>query len=444
MPSANASSHAFPLRAHPHLYEINTWMWLDQLSARLGRSISLADAPGDQMWVNLGQLVRERVADRSGSFLPTDVSAVTYDLQDLTPGGHNLMANDLAVNSATGQAVPDCPPCCGVPEYSLIFAPDPILLIIDGVDYPGIEGTNACTEGTVNLSADFSIWDSDDASIAVLSKEKAQGVGVGSTSGYAQGDVQIWGGECGCSYEYVQPTVPMNVRPVISGPNTVWYFNGFSPSGYATSIQLTSSGGSNTTWNITGGANKISLSATTGSSTTITSSGSAFSSAVGDISVTATASGQTSAPFPITSRTPYSLSPGSIQTSCDSTYGYSTFITYTIQDQLLTPLPSGVPLNENWTTAVVNDYSGANWTRQVPGNLTTTGSTFADHIEGMNLSASPKPVPTCNGSSTAVQHWGQEWLIGSLTIGSGTLVQTDTLQKYIGYAAHLGIVSPVP
>jgi hypothetical protein len=55
MPSTNPSSLAFPMRAHPHLYEINTWAWLDQLSARLGRSISLGDVP-DAEWDALANL----------------------------------------------------------------------------------------------------------------------------------------------------------------------------------------------------------------------------------------------------------------------------------------------------------------------------------------------------------------------------------------------------
>src|SRR5271163_934789 len=29
----------FSYRAHPHLYEINTWVWLEELSARHGRSL---------------------------------------------------------------------------------------------------------------------------------------------------------------------------------------------------------------------------------------------------------------------------------------------------------------------------------------------------------------------------------------------------------------------
>jgi hypothetical protein len=45
----------FAIRAHPHLYEINTWAWLEQLSARLGRRITLADVP-DAEWDSLAEL----------------------------------------------------------------------------------------------------------------------------------------------------------------------------------------------------------------------------------------------------------------------------------------------------------------------------------------------------------------------------------------------------
>jgi hypothetical protein len=47
MPEAtNPPANPLPrLRSHPHLYEINTWSWLERLSARLGRTIKLADVP---------------------------------------------------------------------------------------------------------------------------------------------------------------------------------------------------------------------------------------------------------------------------------------------------------------------------------------------------------------------------------------------------------------
>ena len=34
-----------PWRRYPLLYEINTWVWLNELSAQMGRRLSLADVP---------------------------------------------------------------------------------------------------------------------------------------------------------------------------------------------------------------------------------------------------------------------------------------------------------------------------------------------------------------------------------------------------------------
>ena len=33
--------------AHPFIYEINTWPWLDELSRRCGRRVELGDVPGE-------------------------------------------------------------------------------------------------------------------------------------------------------------------------------------------------------------------------------------------------------------------------------------------------------------------------------------------------------------------------------------------------------------
>src|SRR5580700_2951994 len=48
-------SPPFPIRNYPHLYEINTRSWLEQLSAKLGRRITLAEVP-DSEWDALEQV----------------------------------------------------------------------------------------------------------------------------------------------------------------------------------------------------------------------------------------------------------------------------------------------------------------------------------------------------------------------------------------------------
>jgi hypothetical protein len=54
MPNPKAPD-GFSYRPHPHLYEINTWVWLEQLSADLGRPIALHDVP-DEQWERLQKL----------------------------------------------------------------------------------------------------------------------------------------------------------------------------------------------------------------------------------------------------------------------------------------------------------------------------------------------------------------------------------------------------
>ncbi len=55
MTPSKPSEKPFALRLHPHLYEINTWAWLEKLSARAGRLIKLGDIP-DAEWDALARL----------------------------------------------------------------------------------------------------------------------------------------------------------------------------------------------------------------------------------------------------------------------------------------------------------------------------------------------------------------------------------------------------
>jgi hypothetical protein len=54
MPSIKTSPQ-FSIRANPNLYEINTWAWLEKLSAQSGRTLMLDDVP-DSEWDALAQL----------------------------------------------------------------------------------------------------------------------------------------------------------------------------------------------------------------------------------------------------------------------------------------------------------------------------------------------------------------------------------------------------
>jgi hypothetical protein len=186
-----------------------------------------------------------------------------------------------------------------------------------------------------------------------------------------------------CRYYNVPTPGTVNVSPTISGPNTVWWFNGQNPSGYATSITLAATGGNGVTWSVIAGAAEVNIQPT-GNTVAVTSSGSTFSSSVGDVQITAHVNSETSAPFHITTRTPYRLANKQTNPSCNSGFGYEDAISYNIQDQLFTNVPSTLPWNEAWTTSLVDDDAPTdNWSLFGRPALTPGSGTFLiDDITG--------------------------------------------------------------
>jgi len=158
-----------------------------------------------------------------------------------------------------------------------------------------------------------------------------------------------------------------------------------------------------------------------------------------------TVAGITSDAYHLTVRAPYDLLQGTVTHQSDASFVYVTNLNYTMRDQFGTQLPSGVPVNEQWTTGVVVDYSGMDWRRSSPTGFSPSVAGFADIIQGETPEHTPTPsAPGSPLGTTAVYHWGQDWFIGSTNPGSGSRVQSDTLQKYIDHAAHASIVSPNP
>ncbi len=416
--------------------------------------------PGETSAIDFRRLRDDQVPDVTGHALPRELLSGqvlwTWHSGAALVGRVNTMSlsKGLASNMSCGRCC-DCPSTASI-SLSPFSSTGPVGGFVQEVPWE-TDSDNCNGPRSFPLPPSWVTWSSSNTAVApvdssgmvsCLSSGFAQIAGNGTVS-FGQIDNSREPGSDGCFF-CVQVNAPsegdadVTVVPTITGPDTVWYFGGANPAGYQTSITLRSDGGPSTTWTVTAGANKVNLSTTTGSQTTVTSTGTAFSSSLGDIKITATAAVASSAPFAITSRTPNRLLAGQTVHQCDPTFGYIDFLNYTIQDNLLTSLPADVPLNERWSTGVVNDYNGTNWRRGAEGTFTATGSSFADMIGGEALSLPPVPVPACVGDATAVQHWGQEWRIGSLTIGVGRRVQIDKLQKFVNHGEHQQIVTPAP
>lgn len=173
------------------------------------------------------------------------------------------------------------------------------------------------------------------------------------------------------------------------------------------------------------------------------------SAKLNDVSITATVNELTSAPFGLTVRAPYALATDSNQRTpvyfSDPTFVWETDIYYQVLDNLFTPMPVTLPLNEYFTTAIIPDYSGTNWNHGDAGcGQMEPDATFHDEIQGEYSYYTPQPVYRTNWTGVKVIHWGQDWHIGTCTIGSGPRVQSDIIQKWTDHALHTSIVSPAP
>ncbi len=113
-----------------------------------------------------------------------------------------------------------------------------------------------------------------------------------------------------CPISRPQTTAGTNVKPTISGPNTLWWFKGLSVgvSGYSSQVNLTASAssGSSYQWSIASGSDKVQIQGSAQSSTVAISS-IGQSTAANDVSITVTVAGVVSNPFHLTVKAPYKL-----------------------------------------------------------------------------------------------------------------------------------------
>ncbi len=129
----------------------------------------------------------------------------------------------------------------------------------------------------------------------------------------------------------------------------------------------------------------------------------------------------------------------------DAMSGYKSEIHYRIEDQFNRVLPRRVEINEKWTSNVVADFPGTTWSRPAEGSATVNPADWADRVSGPPIALGPNPVPQNPQNplgNTKVIHWDGEWYVGSLVIGMGVKVQTNTWQSYRDHARHENVVSP--
>jgi len=409
---------------------------------------------GETAYFDLRKLRDEQTPDRTGRNLPRTLDRGQFYWGVVaTPGGGQVIGRaEVVSRSARVVSSYSCPTCCPPTGPYGGFAPQAYGVLISDFAPTGSNGEMLDCYGNVYWQNIY--WytlTTNNSAVATADSETYELYGEGAGSTYVVGHFwQIeWefyesenGGACR-EWDYLpSDSAPVDVHPKITGSHTLWWFNGETVSGYATNITLsTSTIGNSYHWEAVTGGSKVSLTSDGSDSITLTSAGK--SDSANDVGIQVTIDGQVSDQFNITVYAPNDLLQGTVTTTSDSTWGYATHLNYYIRDQFTTQLSSGVPVNEQWTTGIFDDYTGNNWRRGSPHGFTTVSiAAFSDLIQGEESNRTPTPIGP--GTGTAVYHWGQDWYVGSTTPGSGRRVQSDTLQKYTAHAEHQNIVTPSP
>ena len=146
--------------------------------------------PDEQMWIDVGKLIREHVQDKNGNVLPADLTSGSYEFRDLTNTGiGSLFEGKVIYDKTYGHVAYGCAECCGfgetVPWYNPIGVPI-YTAVADGVN-----ALNSCTNIFEDESSSFyNNWSSANTAIATVDKYGTHtGVAQGSTTSKTQGSL---------------------------------------------------------------------------------------------------------------------------------------------------------------------------------------------------------------------------------------------------------------
>lgn len=170
--------------------------------------------PHEQMWVDVGKLIHNQVPDKNGLMLPSDLMMGSYELEDLTDRGlGNLFEGKVTLDKTFGQAAYGCATCCGYEAPHMYW--DPISLLLGVGSNQDVWALDSCSSTDVSVIGYItpSSWGTGNHAIATANGRTITGMGVGSTTNFAQGNLIIGGPETKrCNPVQINPSGPVNVQ----------------------------------------------------------------------------------------------------------------------------------------------------------------------------------------------------------------------------------------
>ena len=166
--------------------------------------------PGQQLWLDVGRLIRDQVPDSDGHTLPPDTMTGSYELRDLDHATVGLLyEGKLVIDKTYGHAAYGCGSCCGYTTPELV--PDPYTGP-PGLDYTEVmQCIEQCSGDTVDVAESASGWQSSNTAVATLPNITLHTVAVGNATGSATIQLEATHPAPICPTRDYGPTQPVNV-----------------------------------------------------------------------------------------------------------------------------------------------------------------------------------------------------------------------------------------
>jgi len=146
--------------------------------------------PDEQMWIDVGKLIREHLPDKNGSTLPADLTSGSYEIRELThTGAGTLFEGKVIFDKMYGHVTYGCAACCGY-GLNALFWYDPFGLPLGVLTEQGVDAPDECNGGALaDVSNSFyNNWSTATPSVATVDAHGIHtGVAPGSTTSYTFG-----------------------------------------------------------------------------------------------------------------------------------------------------------------------------------------------------------------------------------------------------------------
>jgi len=226
----------------------------------------------------------------------------------------------------------------------------------------------------------------------------------------------------GAVVQTLAPAIPLQIQ----GAAVLWFFNGAAPANYAISAQYSCNKvGGQYQWVASPELHLAGPQTATPTATAVAPSA-ALNGASIQLAYTPPNGPVEHAALALTVKAPTTVNFLNAQSAADVNWGYLSQIHYDICDQFGALLPANVPINEQFTGAIVYDYNGSNWVRGPAGGALVAPANWDDNLQGQWVGPpAPIPPPLAPNAPTAavrIHHFPGEWRVGSLVPGQGQRV----------------------